>query len=66
MLIGVMALGIVPNSSRLQVPEPPTRVLLTAAPLSDQITALTVTEYSGRCGGLNRNQGRAMVRPAFR
>jgi hypothetical protein len=46
-LIGVMALATLPNPSRPQVSEPPGRVLLTAAPLSDEITGLTVTAYSG-------------------
>jgi len=56
-LIGMMALATLPSSSSQQVPEPPGRVLLTAAPLSDQITALTVTEYSGRCAGIKPQPG---------
>jgi hypothetical protein len=45
-LIGVMALAAVPSSSGRQVPEPTVRLLLAAAPFSDEITALTVTEHS--------------------
>jgi hypothetical protein len=46
-LVVVMALTTLPHSSRPQVPEPPGRVLLTAAPLSDEISSLMVVARSG-------------------
>ena len=55
-LIGVMALGSLPVSPT-QGARAATRVLLAPAPLSDEITALTVTEYSGRCAGIKPQPG---------
>jgi hypothetical protein len=49
-LVGIMALATLPSSSGQQVQEPPGRVLLTAAPLSDDIAALTVIEHSEGAG----------------
>jgi hypothetical protein len=50
LLIGIMALATMPDSSAQQAPQPPGRVLLAPAPLSDEIAALSVTEYSGMGG----------------
>jgi hypothetical protein len=51
-LIGVMALTTLPHHHSLQEQANPVRTLLAPAPLSDEITALTVTEYSSRCAGI--------------
>ena len=63
-LIGLMALATLPVSHAPQ--EHSSQTLLAPAPLSDEITALSVREYRSGAGVLNRNQGRAMVHPAFR
>jgi hypothetical protein len=44
LLIAVLALATLPSPSGQQVPEPPGRVLLAPAPLSEEITALSVIE----------------------
>jgi hypothetical protein len=55
LVVGFLALGI-PTAPPTQQGAP-TQTLLAPAPLSDQITALTVTEYSGRCAGIKPQPG---------
>src|SRR5579864_3083238 len=51
-LVGLLALDV-PTAPPAQQAQPHTsQTLLAPMPLSDQITALTVTEYSGRCAGI--------------
>jgi hypothetical protein len=50
LLVGLLALGI-PTAPPAQQGAS-SQTLLAPAPLSDEITALTVTEYSGRCAGI--------------
>jgi hypothetical protein len=49
-LVGVMALTTLPFHHTPQEQANPVRTLLAPAPLSDEITALTVSEYSGTGG----------------
>jgi hypothetical protein len=57
MLIAVMALATLPYPHAPQEQANPVRTLLAPAPLSDEITALTVTEYLGRCAGIKPRLG---------
>jgi hypothetical protein len=55
LLVGLLALGI-PTAPPAQQGAP-SQTLLAPAPLSDQIKALTVTEYSGKCAGIKPQPG---------
>jgi len=48
--VGLLTLGILPDPSAQRAQAHPSQTLLAPAPLSDEITALSVTEYSGMGG----------------